>query len=29
MRTPDDDREQDAALGLGLDDISVDNGIET
>ena len=28
MGTPDDDREQDAALGLGLDDIAVDNGIE-
>ena len=29
MGTPDDDREQDAALGLDLDDIAVDNGIET
>ena len=28
MGTPNDDREQDAALGLGLDDIAVDNGIE-
>ena len=28
MGTPDDDREQDASLGLGLDDIAVDNGTE-
>ena len=28
MGTPDDDQVQDTALGLGLDDIAIDNGIE-
>ena len=29
MEMPDNDGEQDAALSLGLDDIAVDNGMET